>query len=56
MENNSLHEKVERAIALELEMIRLHKELTEVKEEWKELMADPYIYDKVYGLKTGGII
>ena len=49
-------EKVKRALELEQEMIRLHKELTEVKEEWKDLMSDPYIYDKVYGLKQGGII
>ena len=53
---NELHSKVKRALELEQEMIRLHKELTEVKEEWKDLMSDPYIYDKVNGLKQGRII
>lgn len=48
--------KVKRALELEREMSRLNGELKRVREEYTKIMDDPYIYDKVNGLKMGGIL
>ena len=48
--------KVKRALELEREMSRLNKELQKAKAEYEEIMKNDYIYDKVMGLRMGGIL
>lgn len=49
---NEFHKKVRRALELQSKQNKTHEE----KLEYKILMQDPYLYDKVEGLKQGGII
>ena len=51
-----MREKVKKALELEQEMQKLNRELKKVKAEYEAIMSDPYICDKVYGLKMGEII
>lgn len=55
-QNPSLYDKVKRALELQQQMSDLNKALKEAKAEYQSIMSDPYIYDKVEGLKQGGII
>lgn len=52
----TVKETVKRVLELEEKMASLRKDLRLVQEEYNELMENPYIYDKVNGLKQGGII
>ena len=49
---NELHQKVHRALELERIKNKTQKEI----DEYKQIMSDPYLYDKVHGLRQGGII
>lgn len=48
---NEFQRKVKRALELQS-----RKRTPEEEKEYKLLMSDPYLYDKVEGLKHGGII
>ena len=48
--------KVKRALELQAEMAKLNTELKAAKEEYEQIMENEYIYDKVMGLRMGGII
>lgn len=55
--------KVKRALELQAEISRINKEIMHLKRlrdeaaaELTPIMDDPYIYDKVEGLKMGGIL
>ena len=56
MATESLKAKVKRALELQAEMARLNTELKAAKEEYNEIMENEHIYDKVMGLRMGGII
>lgn len=48
--------KVKRALELQKRLTELNRERRAVTKELNEIMDDPYICDKVNGLKMGGII
>lgn len=51
MVSEKAYNKIKRAVELQSK-----KRTPEENEELKAIMSDPYIYDKVEGLKMGGII
>lgn len=53
---NTLKAKVKRALELQQKMSKANAEMKEMKKEYELLMSDPYLYDKVNGLKEGGIL
>lgn len=55
--------KVKRALELQSEISKINGQIAELKikrnelaAELKPIMDDPYLYDKIEGLKMGGII
>ena len=55
--------KVHRATELLTEISKINKQIHALEKqreplskEYSEIMADPYIYDKVNGLRMGGIL
>ena len=48
--------KVKRALELQSQMAKLNTELKASKAEYDDIMSNEYIYDKVMGLKMGGIL
>ena len=56
MSKEKMLNKVKRALELQAEMAKLNAELKKAKAEYSEIMDDPYIYDKVVGLKYNGIL
>jgi hypothetical protein len=53
---NEFHRRVQRALELQQKMSKANAEMEEMKKEYQLLMSDPYLCDKVNGLKTGGIL
>ena len=53
---NEFHQRVHRALELRQKMSKANAEIEAMTKEYNELMSDPYLCDKVEGLKTGGII